>query len=602
LDVKKFSLPLLLSLLAASASNSFARQTTPPQAPPAPRESEAATPAPQREALLQDLRALDAEAKELTNPIDAASAKAEIADAAWTLDREWAKKLLRAATELTFPAEVDRRKVRERPVGSRLQPPTPEDSARGMVRRRVLKVAGRDRAFAEELSELVSRELGGAAEVMHFAVLADAAVAEGQLEDAGGYILRAIEADPTLITAYGPINALANRDRAAADRLIVEYVARLRALPLSAYAEHGGASSRIPFGFMMMLVTDYAPAGGAGARTPPGREAVRAYITYVLDTLERLEQAQPGGSRGARMMLTTAWPLLLEHAPDLSARFHALESLSRNPGAREPPLMSREQLESRYERTVENRLNVARQTKDPLDVEMAVSTLMSKGDFAEARKMLELLRGDDLRAKLSEEVNTRECMSLTEKGDAVGAERLARQLTRPQSVLRAFPPLVRRLVKNNDASSASILTNLAVRLLREAEERGRSNDTYVPTLLAPVAGSINPFRQSRSLVALSELAAAIRPLSAETALEILEEVVRSANQNRIGSENGNPNFNTDVFMMLAATDGPRVRHAAEALRDRLQRIAALAALHRGRAESLARSPRNQQVSTHEPLP
>lgn len=28
-----------------------------------------------------------------------------------------------------------------------------------------------------------------------------------------------------------------------------------------------------------------------GVRTPPGREAVRAYVTYVLETLERLEQA-----------------------------------------------------------------------------------------------------------------------------------------------------------------------------------------------------------------------------------------------------------------------------------------------------------------------
>jgi hypothetical protein len=589
--VKLLAPVLLLSLSAAAASTSLARQTPPPPKPlPAPQESEASTLAPQREALLLDLRALEAEAKELSKPVDAASAKAEIADAAWTLDREWAKKLLREATELTFPEEVDRKKVRERAVGARLQPPTPEDAARGMVRRRVLKVAARDKAFADELAELIARELGGEAEVMQFAVMADAATAEGKLEEAGNYILRAVEADPTLMTVASSINAVAARDRAAADRLIIEYVERLRALPLSAYAERGGTALRVPFGFMMMLVADSRPAAlNPNTRTPPGREAVRAYITYVLETLERLEQAQPGGSRNARAMLMTMWPLLLENAPDLSARFYALESLSRIPGAQEPPLMNREQLESRYRRTVEDRLKTARQTKDPLDVEMAVSTLMSKGEFAEARRMLELLKDGDLKSKLAEEVNTRESLSLTERGDAVGAERLARQLTRPQSVLRAFPPLVRRLVKEKDASSASVLTNLAVRLLKDAEERNSSNDTYVPTLLAPVASSINPFKQSRSLVALCELAAAIEPVSAGAALEILEEVVRSANQNRIVSENGNPNFNTDVFMMLAGRDEPRVRQAAEALRDRLQRIAALAALHRGRAESLARS-------------
>jgi hypothetical protein len=117
-----------------------------------------------------------------------------------------------------------------------------------------------------------------------------------------------------------------------------------------------------------------------------------------------------------------------------------------------------------------------------------------------------------------------------------------------------------------------------------------------------VAGSINPFKQSRSLLALSELGAAVEPLNGDAALEILEEVVRSANQNRIVSENGNPNFNTDVFMLLAGKDEPRVRQAAEALRDRLQRIAALAALHRGRAKSLVGSSTNKQVSTHEALP
>lgn len=599
--MKIFSLCLLLSLFAASTPTPLAQTTTPP--PPAAEEPEADQLAAQREALLQDLRALDAEAKELSRPVDAASARAEIADAAWALDREWAKKLLREATELTFPAEVDRRKVRERAVGARLQPPTPEDAARGMVRRRVLKIAGRNKVFAGELSDHIARELGGEAGVMQFAVLADAAVAEGKLEEAGEHIRRAMEIDPTLMTLASSINGLGARDRAAADRLIVEYVERLRALPLSAYAEHGGTALRVPFGFMLMLVPNSTPAAwNDSTRTAPGREAVRAYVTYVLDTLERLEQAQPGGSRQGRAMLMMTWQLLPENAPDLAPRFHALESLSRIPGAKEPPLMNREQSGESYRRRVEDRLKVARQTKDPLDVEMAVSTLMSRDEFGEARKMLELLKDGDLRSKLAEEVNTRESLSLTRKGDTVGAEKVARQLTRPASVLRAFPPLVKLLVRNKDASSASILTNLAVRLIKEAEERGRANDTYVPTLLAPVAGSINPFKQSRSLLALSELAAAVEPLNADAALEILEEVVRSANQNRIISENGNPNFNTDVFMLLAGKDEPRVRQAAEALRDRLQRIAALAALHRGRAKSLVKSPSDKQVSAHEALP
>ncbi|MCA1636425.1 MAG: hypothetical protein LC802_22725 [Acidobacteria bacterium] len=52
-------------------------------------------------------------------------------------------------------------------------------------------------------------------------------------------------------------------------------------------------------------------------------------------------------------------------------------------------------------------------------------------------------------------------------------------------------------------------------------------------------------------------------------------------------------------MLLAGKDGPRVRHAAEALQDRPQRIAALAALYRGQAESLAKASKITRVSTHE---
>jgi len=82
------------------------------------------------------------------------------------------------------------------------------------------------------------------------------------------------------------------------------------------------------------------------------------------------------------------------------------------------------------------------------------------------------------------------------------------------------------------------------------------------------------------------------------ALEILDEVVRFATQNKIISENGNPNLNADVFMLLAVKDEPCVHHAAEALQDRLQRNAALAVLYRSKAESLAKGLKITQVSAH----
>ncbi len=44
----------------------------------------------ERNSLFFELRALDAEAAELRKPLARARAKVEIADAAWSLDMEWA--------------------------------------------------------------------------------------------------------------------------------------------------------------------------------------------------------------------------------------------------------------------------------------------------------------------------------------------------------------------------------------------------------------------------------------------------------------------------------------------------------------------------------
>jgi hypothetical protein len=74
-----------------------------------------------RRSLVADLRALESESKELRAPLDVASAKAEIAAALWTLERERAKRHLSEALPLTFPEEVDRAKTREHTIGARLQ-------------------------------------------------------------------------------------------------------------------------------------------------------------------------------------------------------------------------------------------------------------------------------------------------------------------------------------------------------------------------------------------------------------------------------------------------------------------------------------------------
>lgn len=65
----------------------------------------------------------------------------EIADAAWLIDNEWAKKLLRDAYELTFPDEKERERLRQECIGAKPLPPTEVERARTNLRNRVFAVA-----------------------------------------------------------------------------------------------------------------------------------------------------------------------------------------------------------------------------------------------------------------------------------------------------------------------------------------------------------------------------------------------------------------------------------------------------------------------------
>ena len=359
------SLTLLLSPAAPSAGQSPAPQRPAAEAEAKPPAQEDTAAAPAREALLAELRALGSESKELLKPLEAASAKAEIADAAWTLDREWAKSLLREALALTFPAEVDRARLRERPVGAPIQLGPAEDGARGRVRDRLFRIAARDREFSRELNETAGRELGRVEETSRYTSMAAAAAAEGRIEEAGEFILRAAEAEPTLINVGDAINSVAARDRAAADRLILAYVERLRAQPLSLFTERNHAPMRLTLSFSWMLRPESHSFPGAAAVPPPaGREAVRAYVSFVVDTMTRIEQAG-GDLSQMHIFVVTVWPHMMRHAPEFAAQLAGLERASRRPGRPAPTLRTFADINANHGGGYEERLKRARQTKDP---------------------------------------------------------------------------------------------------------------------------------------------------------------------------------------------------------------------------------------------
>src|SRR6266404_925047 len=194
---------------------------------------EVADAAVRRLSLLSELHSLEARAKRLDKPPARAMAEAEIADAMWVLDSDEAENLLRDAYELTFPGEDERAKLRRIPVGAQPKFPSQADWARSAVSRRVLQVAGRDKVFVAELVKSGTDQLGHYETHMEYASLASEALTQGDKDDAGSYILEAIDADPTQIGVLSAIQELATKDRTAADSIILQYLQRLSATSLS---------------------------------------------------------------------------------------------------------------------------------------------------------------------------------------------------------------------------------------------------------------------------------------------------------------------------------------------------------------------------------
>jgi hypothetical protein len=319
---------------------------------------------------------------------------------------------------------------------------------------------------------------------------------------------------------------------------------------------------------------------------PAGREAFRAYFSFVLDLYTNMEQARPGSTFGsAGHFLSMMWPHLRRHAPDLVVPFQQLEAASRPPGTAAPQYPPPDIKES-YAQRHEEAVKAALKTKDQTNLDFLVNRSLSRKEFDDARKLLDIMTDADRRARLTEETDCREAVALTEAGDTARAEKLARQLTTPATILRAYPPLVRRLASNKESSSASLLALEAVARLRRSAEQSTADDPYVPAGLASVAGMLRVYKQSRALLAMSELALAVLPASEQAAFDALEELVRTANKAPITSESGNPNFNAEVFAKLSGSDAGRARSAASRLEDRLQRIAALASAYRSEARAL----------------
>jgi hypothetical protein len=573
---------LLTTLLAVALLS-----TTPCRAQSAQPEADAGMTA-RKALLLADLQALEISAAKLDQPLARAAADAEIASAAWTLDEAWSKKLLREAYELAMPDEGERESLRGRKIGAPLSLPSGGEAARRLVRTRVIGLASRDKAFADELVKFGAQQLGSLEQHLNYANLGTDAARAGDLDAAGSYARQAFDAEPTLLNAGAVIADIASRDRAAADRLIVQYVERLRAAPLS-LTDHSELRVYLLLASLILYYNNpfFLSAGRDDARyrqtKPPGPEATRAYVGYVIESMTDMERREPGSARRMRGHLADVWELLRRYAPDLTPAFMELERVSRKPGD-DTSLHSLERRREDYEKQYERRVKDALASDQP--DEMVIQSIISRGDFARARKLIDKLPDGARKTQLLEMADAGEALAILAKGDASGAEQLAGRLQNATFILQVYPPLLKACVASKDEGCPARLVYQAVRQLKRADTTPIAPPAGIPASAVPANREID-----RVLLSLSQLAAQVAPVNETLALELLDEIVAAANRSEVDTGQGRTGFDAAVFKLLAAKNGERARQAAEDFKDRLRQIVALSSIYQVKAEALSRKPK-----------
>lgn len=537
--------------------------------------------------LLSELQTLDSRAAKLDKPLTRASARAEIADAAWTLDREWSKKLLRDAYELTFPDEEERIKLPTKPVGS---PPTLSGAnqiAASAIRHRILQIASRDKSFTAELARQGEESLGKLEAYNLYTDLAAKSIEAGDNEAASDYVLKAIDADPTLLNVGAAIFELAARDRRAADNVILQYIERLRLFPAS---QSNGSSLRT-YLFLSDLIANksatYLALVGksVSSKDPqlqsPGPLVMRAYVGYVIESLGALEQREPGSARRFRGSLLSVWLPLNQYAPELLGPFSQLEKLSRRPGedASLPTAGDKKSGEESYDQRVKKAL----ESDQPDDI--AINIAIGRGDFDKARKMIDKLPDDSHKSQLIENLNVPEAIALAEKGEIDKAVRLAERLNRGTSILQVYPVLLKKCLSAENKWRATPLVYQAIKQLKKADTSPMRPPPGMPeTMIAARVIDLIPS-------SLSKLAQLVVEVDEALAFAVLDETVIATNKSSMDSSEGRAGFDLDVFKQLAPRNEARVHQAAEDLTDHFRQIVALAAINQWKASELEKKSR-----------
>jgi hypothetical protein len=108
----------------------------------------------------------------------------------------------------------------------------------------------------------------------------------------------------------------------------------------------------------------------------------------------------------------------------------------------------------------------------------------------------------------------------------------------------------------------------------------------MPAEFAPAANE-----RDGTLSTLGQLAKAVLPVDSLLAAEIIDEIIIRANASQLDTSQGRTGIDSELFRDFAAKDYVRAVAAAQSFKDRLRRIAALAAIYQWKATELEKGKR-----------
>ncbi len=523
--------------------------------------------------ILNDLKVLVSDSKGLEKPLAQAAAKAEIADAAWPLDVEFAKQLLTDAYQLTFPKEDGQEKTASRGANV-LSPLTERERAPLDVRRRIIGIASRDKTFADELQRLGATHASKDERPYIYDGLARAALEAGDKEGASRFTISGFESDPARGANSGVINDLARQDRAAADAVILKYIDSLRPFTLS---NKNQSATLISLTFMSLMQPNSFFGDPGRPVPPPGPAVMKAYVRYVVESLQRMEQNEPGSIKVMRTILMSAWLPLKQYAPELTGAFLELERLSRRPGVNTSLPAPGD--EERNRERAEKRLRLAAESGAPDD--RTINLFIGNGDFDAARKLIDKLPDGARKAQHTEKINLKEALSRASQGDVGRAGLLAERLTKAASLTQIYSVLIRICAGKKDVACVTSLGHQAMTQFEKADA----------TPFAPPAGTPGAFFLSGRewdpvLEGLAKLAQAVAPFDEVLAFEMFDKAVEAANKSELDTGRGRAGFDSGLFKTMASLNEARAIQTADELGDPLRRIVARSAISRWKVERL----------------